>query len=211
MSTKLFINTLPEQTSKFLKKIRELDFLRDFYLSGGTALALQLGHRESEDLDFFTKNKFNSDLVLQGLRQIDKLKNTEIEVGTVNAFLEGVQLQFLYYPYRLLQVTVDFDGIVLSSVIDIACTKLLTISSRGNKKDFIDLFFILKQYSLRDLFEKTVEKYQGIEYSQTHILKSLVYFEEADKQPMPRIHRKISWEGIKKTIISQVKNLDLSC
>jgi len=210
MSTKFFIKTLPEKTNKLLKKFQELNFLKDFYLSGGTALALRLGHRESEDLDFFTENKFNPNLVQQGLRQIGKLKNTEIETGTVNTFLEGVQLRFLQYPYKLLQTTVDFDGISLSSVIDIACTKLLTISSRGNKKDFIDLFFILKQYPLTGLFEKTAEKYQGIQYSQTHIFKSLVYFEEADKQPLPRMHRKISWEEVKKAIISQVKNSDLS-
>lgn len=210
MSVKFYKEILPENTARLLKKLQKLDFLKSFYLSGGTALALQLGHRESEDLDFFCKNKFDPYLILHNLRQIGILENTETELGTVNTFLKNVGLQFLHYPYKLLETTVDYDGIALSSIIDIACTKLLTVSSRGYKKDFIDLFFILKQYSLADLFRKTSEKYQGIQYSQTHILKSLVYFKEADKQPMPKIHIKITWEKVKKTIILEVKNLDLS-
>ena len=78
---------------------------------------------------------------------------------------------------------------------------------RGSRKDFVDIFFILKQFSLSDLFRKLEEKYTGIDYNQPHILKSLVYFDDADKEPMPRMHIPFEWDEGKKTIIKKVKNL----
>lgn len=91
------------------------------------------------------------------------------------------------------------------SVIDIACTKLITISMRGSKKDFIDLYFILQQTTLQALFAKLDEKYVNVQYNYPHILKSLVYFNDADNQPMPRMHKDFSWENVKGSIVKQVK------
>lgn len=91
------------------------------------------------------------------------------------------------------------------SLIDIACTKLQTIGIRGSKKDFIDLFWLLKQFSLEELFTKLKQKYPGVDYSQPHLLKSLVYFANADGQPLPRMHREDSWEEIKQSLVEKVK------
>ena len=209
MKSNFFPETLPPKTKSLLEKLKGVNLLRNFYLSGGTALALQLGHRESEDLDFFTKDEFGTEQLEQSLRKIGELKDAQVEKGTLNTFLMGVQLQFLHYPYNLLEAVIDFDGIALSSVIDIACTKLLTISSRGSKKDFIDLFFILKEHSLESLFEKITEKYQETQYSKTHMIKSLIYFKQADRQPMPKMHKKTTWEEIKRKITLEVKALNL--
>ena len=93
--------------------------------------------------------------------------------------------------------------------MDIACTKLITISARGSKKDFIDLYFLLKEYELQTLFEKLKVKYPKTDYNETHILKSLVYFVDADEQPWPRMHKDVSWEEIKEEIVSKVKNLKI--
>lgn len=199
--------TLAKPTKNLLDRIKDISDLDKFYLSGGTALALHLGHRESEDLDFFTKDKFNPEILQLKLSTINHLGNVEIAEGTLNVFLEDVKLQFLYYPYDLLEEPQLWNGILLSSVIDIACTKLITISMRGSKKDFIDLFFILKQYSLDELFKKLDEKYSRINYSHTHILKSLIYFDDAEKQPMPRMHMSVNWEDVKSEIIKKVKDL----
>lgn len=199
--------TLPEATKTILEKIKNISELQDFYLTGGTALALQLGHRESEDLDFFSKQEFNPEQLQQKLSSINHLENVEVAQGTLNVFLENVKLQFLHYPYNLIEQPQSWNGILLSSVIDIACTKLITISMRGSKKDFIDLYVILKQFSLSELLGKLDQKYSNVNYNHTHILKSLVYFEDADKQPLPRMHTSLNWDEVKENIIKQVKAL----
>ena len=205
----IYTDTLPELTSKVANKLSGLDFLKDFYLSGGTALSLQLGHRESEDLDFFNQTDFKPKKILQELQKVNSLKEVQIDSGTLNCFLDGVQLQFLYYPYSLLKEKKEWNGIYLSSVLDIACTKLITISERGSKKDFVDLFFLLQEFELNFLFNKLGEKYKEVDYNKIHILKSLIYFYEAETQPMPRMHKKVNWEEVKEKISQEVKKMQI--
>ena len=200
---------LPQKTAHLLKKLARQDFRPPFYLSGGTALSLHLGHRESEDLDFFGPKEFDPLAVQRQLEGLGPLREVEISPGTLNLFLEGVKLQFLHYPYRLLEPTVSWQKVPISSVVDIACTKLQTVAMRGSKKDFIDLYFLLRNYPLAVLFQKMKSKYSNVDYSQTHILKSLVYFADADNQPMPKMHTLVSWPEVKKEITKLVKELKL--
>ncbi|NMC84645.1 MAG: nucleotidyl transferase AbiEii/AbiGii toxin family protein [Anaerolineaceae bacterium] len=211
MSPTLFPQTLPVHTARLLRLFEETRpaFLTRFYLSGGTALSLHLGHRESEDLDFFCEQSFQPQEVERQIRSLGTLSQTELEKGTLNTFLDGVKLQFLEYPYPTLKSFIKWQGIQISSIIDIACTKLQTVSARGSKKDFIDIYFLLKKYSLETLLAYTREKYSHSDYSETHILKSLVYFSDADDQPMPRMCIQVSWEQIKKELVSAVKSIDL--
>lgn len=208
--TQIFPNTLPPKTAELVNLIQtqQPNFLNEFYLSGGTPLSLQLGHRESEVLDFFTQNSFDPQMLQQKLLRLGELKDTELAEGTVNTFLNGVKLQFLEYPYPLIKPIVQWQTIRLSSVEDIACTKLQTIGMRGSKKDFIDLYFLLERHSLDELFSLMNEKYQNVDYNKTHIMKSLVYFNDAQQQPMPRIHQEVSWGGVKEKIIEAVKKIE---
>lgn len=201
----MYTNTLPKGTENVLNTIAPIQYLQQFYLSGGTALALQIGHRESEDLDFFTQKNFSPQLLEEQLSKMRPLESTQREKGTLNTYFEKIKLQFLYYPYRLLEQPFQWNGIFVSAVIDIACTKLITVSDRGSKKDFIDLFVILKQMTLAELFNKLEEKYKDIHYNQTHILKSLVYFDDAEGQPMPRLHIPLEWDDVKNTIMQKVQ------
>jgi hypothetical protein len=202
----MFTNTLPPGTDTVLEQIKGMPLMSHFYLSGGTAFSLQLGHRESEDLDFFNKEPFDPLLLQQQLSAVaTKLDDVQISENTLNLFVNGVKLQFLHYPYNLLESTVPWNGISLSSVVDIACTKLITVSMRGSKKDFIDLYRILQDFSLEQLFEKLEQKYQGINYNVASILKSITYFDDAEAQPMPRMHIQADWDEVKKTIEAKVK------
>lgn len=203
---KFFESALPPKTKIALNNIKKMPDLTDFYLSGGTALSLQLGHRESEDLDFFSQKDFNPESLQSKLIPFGKVTNIEIEKSTLNLFLDDVKIQFLYYPYDLLKKPVSYQNILISSLIDIACTKLITISSRGSKKDFIDLFVLLQSFTLSYLFENLDKKYKSIDYNHLHIIKSLIFFEPADTQPMPRLHIDINWEEIKKVITQKVAN-----
>lgn len=212
MNNQLFIETIPKKTSELLDKLIKLNpkFLKDFYLSGGTALSLQLGHRESEDLDFFCQNEFDPRLLQKDLEKIGSLENIEIDKNTLNTFISGVKLQFLGYPYSLIDKFEDFNGINLSSVLDIACTKLQTIGMRGSKKDFVDLYELFIKYDLPFLLSKMKIKYVSSEFNIPHILKSLVYFDDAKNQPMPRLHHKnITWETVKAKMIQTVKKYPL--
>lgn len=205
--SQFFINTLPQKTRELLTLLQNENpnWLDDFYLTGGTALSLFLGHRESEDLDWFNPSNFDPVKLQSKLEVLGKLENTEIGEGTLNTNFQNVKLQFLEYPYPLLEPTIDWQNIKLSSLIDISCTKLQTIGMRGSKKDFIDIYFLLLQFSLEELFKQLNKKYSKTNYNLPHILKSLVYFNNAEIQPMPRMHKDVSWEKIKEEIIKKIK------
>ena len=206
---KLSFNTqaLPKSTFALIKLFhsKKPSFLDSFYLSGGTGLALHLGHRQSEDLDFFTSQSFDPYQLMAQLQTFgNQLSQVEIHQNTLNLYFNQVKLQFLTYPYPLLKPLTDWKGIKISSVIDIACTKLITISQRGFKKDFIDLYFILQQVPLDKLFSALEKKYENINFNKLHILKSLTFFEEADKQPMPRMLKPTTWDQIKDELTTTV-------
>jgi len=211
MSIQFHPETLPIKTTQLLVKIESVrpSFLNNFYLSGGTALSLQLGHRESEDLDFFSTTPFDPRSLQVELEKLGKLNDLELSQNTLNGYLDEVKLQFLGYPYPLLLPLVDYGNTKISSVLDIACTKLQTIGMRGSKKDFVDMYVLLQKYSLRELLEKIREKYKNVEFNTPHILKSLVYFVDAEDQVMPRLHTEIEWERVKILMIEAVKALKL--
>lgn len=201
----MYDRVLSEKTKNVFHTIAHHDFLNPFYLSGGTALALQLNHRESEDLDFFTKEKFDEQALQITLSQFGILQNLELNTGTLNCYMNDVKIQFLYYPYDLLVQPPIWEGVSISSLIDIACTKIITISMRGHKKDFIDLFFLLKEFRLPYIFQQLEIKYNSIHYNKEHLVKSLLYFVDADNQPMPRVFQPLSWDEVKEEITIQVK------
>ncbi|PIR62392.1 MAG: hypothetical protein COU65_03490 [Candidatus Pacebacteria bacterium CG10_big_fil_rev_8_21_14_0_10_42_12] len=207
-------NTLPKNTAKIVEDLqsntKNFDFLDSFYLSGGTALSLQIGHRESEDLDFFSTTSFDPNLLQNKVSLLGKLSETELSAGTLNTFVDNVKLQFLEYPYTLIKPTIRWNNITLSSIEDIACTKLQTIGMRGSKKDFLDLYFLLEKFSLSELFILLEQKYENINYSKTHILKSLVYFEDAEFQPMPRMHADVSWPQVKDRLVKLSKQFSFN-
>lgn len=207
----LYTDTLPKGTELVLEALRKVNDVRKFYLSGGIALSLQLGHRESEDLDFFTETIFQPLTLQKELSKFGVLKDVSIDEGTLNLFLNNIKLQFLYYPYSMLEELIEWNGINLSSVMDIACTKLITVSDRGSKKDFVDLYFILQQISLDALFKKLDDKYKNIQYNHLHILKSLVYFEDAQNQPMPRMRISTKWESVKDFFVNLIRARVFQC
>lgn len=213
MNTYYYTKTLPSTTAQLVAKIQksvgekpvESNFLSQFYLSGGTGLSLQIGHRESEDLDFFTQTEFDPAKLMYDLSHIGNLEKTEIASGTLSTFINNVKLQFLLYPYSLIREKKLWNGIQISSIEDIACTKLQTISMRGSKKDFVDLYFLLERFTLAELFTMTNEKYDAIRFNQVHILKSLSYFDDAEQQPMPRLHHEVSWNEMKEKISKTIQ------
>jgi len=190
--------TLSENTRIVLDKIAPI--ATPFYLAGGTALALLLGHRISIDLDFFSENAFSvSSLVLQ-LNTLGNLKIEDQSENTFNGSLDGVKISFFYYPYPLLFPTKKYNNVALADERDIVAMKIQAISDRGSKKDFVDLFVLLKKYSLNDILKFFNKKYEKFNYNRLHILKSLSYFYDADTNAKLVYIHPISWIEVKKFI-----------
>jgi len=170
--------------------------LKDFALAGGTGLALQIGHRISYDLDLFNQKSYNEEKLLQSLSNSFKLEVINKEANSLNLFLEGIKVDLLSYRYPLLESIQIIDGIRIFSIKDIAAMKISAISSRGSKKDFYDIYFILKIYSLEKIIEFYLNKFSMEQYY--HVLKSLIYFDDAELEPNPELLAKApSWPDIK--------------
>lgn len=203
----MYRETLAPETRRVLEKISRQPFIRDFYLVGGTALALHIGHRESIDLDFFSADDFSLEKLKKDVSALGEYRLTNEEDGTLDGMLDDVKLTFIRYGYPLLFPLVDFDGIRLADERDIACMKIDAISSRGSKKDFVDIYFLLERHSLSELLSFFAQKYSHIEYNKLHLLKSLAYFDDAEEDMMPKMLKGASWDTVKGKILEETQKL----
>lgn len=203
----MFEQSISKETKLVLEKIGRNDLAEKFYLAGGTALAIALGHRESIDLDWFCQTDFSNQEIKAKLSKLGNFKVISESEGTVNGLLDEVRVSFLRYQYKLIFPLVAMGRVKLADERDIAAMKIDAISSRGSKKDFIDIFFLLKKYSLEEIIGFFQKKYAEIDYNKLHILKSLVYFMDADEEPMPIMIQSINWEKVKKDIKEKVNKL----
>lgn len=203
----LHTEILPEQQRILFDILSKQRWIAPFYLAGGTALALQIAHRQSVDFDFFTEDDFNNRDITEKLRELGEFRLFNEARNTINGLLNDVRISFFKYRYPLLNSPFRHENMSVAEMRDIALMKLEAISGRGSKKDFIDLYFLLCSFSLSELFEKYPLKY-GIEISNHyHLLKSLAYFEDAEHEPMPRMFDNISWEQVKSHIAKEVKKV----
>lgn len=198
----LYYRTVYPETLQLLKRLHEIDYLNDFRLVGGTALALQIGHRLSIDLDLFVFSELD---VAPILDQIDSLGKIEIINHTskvLTLFIDDIKIDFVSYQYDFLKPIEVVENIRLASIEDIAAMKLSAIANRGAKKDFIDLFFLLKTFSLAQIFEYYHAKFPTA--SDFLVVKSLTYFNDADIEPMPKMLKPITWDDVKSRIVQEV-------
>lgn len=171
----------------------------DWYLAGGTALALQVGHRQSVDLDFFTRrSEFDEKKIEEILSVQGKWITTAISKGTLYGEFFGGKISFISYPFfKPAKPMLTFGNISLLTLPDIAVMKIIAISQRGKKRDFFDVFWLCQNaVSLNDIILNVNRQYT-VRQNLTHILKSLVYFEDAESDPDPVIFFKANWKEIK--------------
>lgn len=202
----MFLETIPDALKSNLESLGKEKFIKQFYLAGGTALALQLGHRISRDLDFFTPKTFSEKKLISILEKLGKLEIDTLEVETILGVLNDTRISFFFYRYLLVLPAVSFLGVNLADIKEIGAMKLDAVQSRGKKRDFIDIWAILNRgIKLEELFYWFEKKYAGVKYNKQHILKSLVYFADAENDDMPQMLKKISWKEIKIYIENEVK------
>ena len=140
--------TIYPATLQLLKDLQTLDLLKECRLVGGTALALQLGHRRSVDLDFFGTVPETPDELQDCLRENHQVTVVKESKNIHIYLIDGVKVDIVNYKYDWIDTPVEDDGIRLAGVKDIAAMKVAAIIGRGTKKDFIDLYFLLKQFGL---------------------------------------------------------------
>lgn len=194
--------TIHPNTLGLLKKIQSLEMFADTRLVGGTALALQIGHRKSVDLDFFGKMDASLDEISIELSNFADVNPLSSSKAMRFLIVDGVKVDIVNYPYLWIDEPVREDGVILAGVKDISAMKLSAITNRGTKKDFIDLYFLLKTYSFNELIDFYLRKYSDVQLFT--VLKSLTYFVDAEDDPMPMMIDSIEWDEVKASIISTV-------
>jgi hypothetical protein len=206
---------LPEKAWRILYGLRSTLAKYGVVLSGGTALALHLGHRISVDLDFFTNMNFNVEFLISEIRKTGYPYRIISEgEGYLIVDLDGIKVSFFKYDYPFLEKQVVYKGVYVAGILDIASMKVIAMSQRGTKRDFVDLFFILQDTPFHNVAEHMVKRFRKERINPIHIGKSLVYFYDADSNPEPEYikGKEISWDNVKKFFRHHVKQFvfDLS-
>jgi len=187
----VFEEVLPVNAASILQRIAP--HLKDFYLAGGTGLALQLGHRKSADFDFFNDHQFNIDLLISRISPDKILMSTE---GTLHCESDGIKLSFLYYNPPRLFPAITWQNINLADWRDISAEKMKAISQRGSKKDFVDLYVVIKLKStIEQVCQTFKDRFSSSTINYYHVLRSLTFFEEAEEEPAPvMVMKGVDWE-----------------
>lgn len=204
----MHLSIFDKKRTEFLKKLGFLEKF-GFYLAGGTALALQIRHRTSLDFDFYTEKKFD----VRKLREefdsrFKKVQEIYIAEDTLGLAVNSINISFFRYPYPLIRPPERLESVSVASPEDIAAMKIIAISQRGKRRDFIDIYFLIKNFGLKKILEFTQEK-----YSMFNIyvgLQGLVYFKDADKdleKDRFRLLKDIDWEELKEYIIKEVNKV----
>lgn len=195
-------NIIPLATKKAFTFLSEQSWLAEggWYLAGGTALALQAGNRKSVDLDFFTAEKdFDTSALLGNFLDNTEWKTTIHSKNTIYGELFKAKISFIAYPFFIpKQNVIRYGSISILQPMDIAIMKIIAISQRGRKRDFFDLYWCAQNIApLEHLMKKVKEQYPFVAHDYHHILKSLVYFEDAESDPSPDIFFEADWKGVK--------------
>ncbi len=186
----MFENVLTLKALGLLSKLASPLKKGGFYLAGGTGLALQIGHRISEDFDFFKGTSFDPNQLLSELKVLaDSMENVIAEAGTLYVNLEGIRFSFLYYDIPLLFEGSIFYDVKIADWRDIITEKIKAISQRGSKKDFYDVFYVLnsKLINIEEIVSLFKKKFGPTGINFYHVLRSLTYFEDAAEDPDPVI------------------------
>jgi len=177
-----------------------------FYLAGGTALTFHRGHRKSVDIDLFNQTEFDEDRISD---QITKRNGVIISMqpGTVHGIVQNIKVTFLHYPYPLILPLATHNKIKLASLEDIGCMKAVSISQRAEKKDFFDMFEILKVLRPEELKACFFKKYGENRINCYHVLRSFFYYDDVEDSPDPISLNGTTWNDVKKWFMDNEKGL----
>lgn len=205
----MFEESLPQTTRRYLDLLAQKGISRSFYLGGGTAVALHLGHRVSVDLDFFTPEHFDINYLESELQNFNTYRRERLANDTLLGALEDLRISFFRYHYKLIESPVTFLGTNILQLPDLAAMKIEAIAQRNTKRDFIDLYFLAREAGIapEDALNYHKSKYEGLDINMSHLVLSLDYFDEADEEPMPKMIKPVNWNEVKKYFQRESKTL----
>ena len=195
-----------------LRKLQEEAAFRDYFLVGGTALALQIGHRKSDDIDLFTQKELRIPEITTYLKQHHSEKYQILNSQTMiyQVMIDELKVDFVHHPFELVEPAFHESQIVYLGKKDLAAMKLHAIETSGNRaKDFVDIFFLLKEMPLEKMFE-----YYRKKYSTDNIFnakRSLIFFDDVPEESWKEvrlINQKVTVNMMKKTIINAVREFN---
>lgn len=194
----LHLETVKPDTLGLLKDLMALPMLSPFNLAGGTSLALQIGQRESVDLDLFGSHQIPHENILNEIATIAEPTVFTNSRSILIVKMKDVKVDFVNYKYQLLEPVLEVDGLRLVSMRDIGAMKLNAITGRGKQRDFYDLYFLLEYFDLQTLVDAFSQKYP--DGSTWLVAKSITYFEDAEGDEMPEVFQKVEWKEVKEKI-----------
>ena len=202
---------LPPQVASVLQNLTRATSLEPFYLAGGTALALRLGHRLSVDLDFFAAIETFDDKRRHRMIQ-DFSEKFAMEIAQDSPLglvlgIEGVYVGFYTYGYEMIDTLNLLTDVPIAGIADIGLMKLVAIADRGNRKDFVDLYFIAQQISIDELFALSKRKYPYDRYFVMRSLEALTDFDGADAESDLRMLVPTAWQAVKQFFIKETIRL----
>lgn len=199
----LHLQTILPDTLELLKRLSAQPEMQGMRLVGGTSLALQYGHRQSVDLDFFGKLTVSQDDILSMMERMGSYRLRNRTSSILQLIVDGVMVDIVDYSrYPWIDDPVCHEGVTLASPKDIAAMKINAIEGRGSRKDFIDIYLLLQHYSMDDLLAFYSQKYPN--YSIFRALLSLTYFDDAESEAMPIMFIPDTWDDIKAHISATV-------
>lgn len=207
--SELFWNTITADMRLVLDGFSQTEIGARFYLAGGTALSLQLGHRLSVDLDFFSPTEDIPTIrpVLEhALASLDATL-ADSAWGNLVYLAKNVRVGFYGYGYPLVAPLIEKENARLASIEDIALMKMDALLSRAARKDFYDLYFICQRIPLRRLFDLAPQKYPSVRDFEAQTIKRLVYFENAEQDAEPALLHPVTWQAVKEYFVSQAASI----
>jgi hypothetical protein len=194
-------------TEATLHNLSHAKLLDSFYLAGGTGLALHFGHRLSRDLDFFAADLFDEEALLQHVQASAGFSLVVRAPHSLHTAIQETKVSFLGYEYPLLFSSTRFLDVAVADPRDIACMKVSAIASRGTKRDFVDLYVCARKFGLGDLLGLFDRKYSQTRHNRFHVLKSLTFFEDTEKDPMPHMLVSLQWDEVKRFFLREVPHV----
>ncbi|MDP3987899.1 MAG: nucleotidyl transferase AbiEii/AbiGii toxin family protein [Candidatus Levybacteria bacterium] len=203
----MFTKAILPDTIRAIELASKISVVKKSYLAGGTALALHLGHRISVDLDFFTPEVFDEKTLTAELKTLPEYKEAGTAWRTVWGSIGKTKFSLFYYKYPLIKKPVNFKSIQILQKEDLAAMKIHALEDRGTKRDFFDLYFLAKEFSVEQMLKFYNQKYGTLKEHFYMILRSLNYFQDAEVDENPRMIKRVSWDKIKEFFNKEVKKL----
>ena len=206
----MHLETLTSESKRIFSEIKDLT---DFYLAGGTGLALQLGHRVSVDFDFMSGKVILPNVLVAAEKLARTLKlSSRIVVNNrdeLTLFIGETKVTFLHYPFPVVSSLVGFEKIKIASILEIAAMKAYTIGRRGAFKDYVDIYFILKSgESLKSIGDLASQKY-GDSFDMRLFLEQLVYLKDIEDTHIQFLKEKVDKKKLQKFFEEKIRQFPL--